>query len=217
MLKKGFTLIELLIVVAIIAILAAIAVPNFLEAQTRAKVSRISADMRSLRTGIESYYVDNNAYPETDFGETVLTNVGAGLLRITTPIAYMTTIPTSPFDEKAIGGAPRHSNTNGWVLWVNAKTLSAANGVTDVAPADGLDDSYNRDRSFYLAGNITGSTTLFQVRSSGEWMMKSVGPDNLDDINVLGQDARIYDPTNGTVSAGDIVIFSDTQGPARQR
>ena len=61
--KKAFTLIELLIVVAIIAILAAIAVPNFLEAQTRSKVSRAKTDMRSLATAIESYMVDNNTYP----------------------------------------------------------------------------------------------------------------------------------------------------------
>ena len=65
--KKGFTLIELLIVVAIIAILAAIAVPNFLEAQVRAKVSRAHSDMRSLATAIEAFRVDVNEYPLSCF------------------------------------------------------------------------------------------------------------------------------------------------------
>src|SRR6266545_3682317 len=53
--KYGFTLIELLIVVAIIAVLAAIAVPNFLEAQTRAKVSRCKADLKTIATAFEAY------------------------------------------------------------------------------------------------------------------------------------------------------------------
>ena len=60
---KAFTLIELLIVVAIIAILAAIAVPNFLEAQTRAKISRTVSDMRSIATAVEAYIIDNNNVP----------------------------------------------------------------------------------------------------------------------------------------------------------
>ena len=61
--QRAFTLIELLIVIAIIAILALIAVPNFLEAQTRAKVARVQADMRSIATTLEAYYVDHNVYP----------------------------------------------------------------------------------------------------------------------------------------------------------
>lgn len=60
--KRGFTLIELLIVVAIIAILAAIAVPNFLQAQTRSKVARTYTDMRTLATALEEYAVDYNRY-----------------------------------------------------------------------------------------------------------------------------------------------------------
>src|SRR5690606_400852 len=61
--KKGFTLIELLIVVAIIAILAAIAVPNFLEAQTRAKISRVVSDLRTINTGFETYRIDHGNIP----------------------------------------------------------------------------------------------------------------------------------------------------------
>jgi type II secretion system protein G len=61
--QKGFTLIELLIVVAIIGIIAAIAIPNLLNAIDRGKQKRTMADMRSIGTGIESYAVDNNVYP----------------------------------------------------------------------------------------------------------------------------------------------------------
>ena len=56
--KNGFTLIELLVVVAIISILASIALPNFLEAQTRSKVARVKADLRTLAGAIEMYITD---------------------------------------------------------------------------------------------------------------------------------------------------------------
>lgn len=61
--KKGFTLIELLIVVAIIGIIAAIAIPNLLNAIQRGRQKRTMADMRSIGTSVEAYAVDNNMYP----------------------------------------------------------------------------------------------------------------------------------------------------------
>ena len=61
--QTGFTLIELLIVVAIIGIIAAIAIPNLLNAIDRGKQKRSMADMRSIGTAVESYAVDNNFYP----------------------------------------------------------------------------------------------------------------------------------------------------------
>ena len=63
--SKGFTLIELLIVVAIIGIIAAIAVPSLLSAIQRSKQKRTMADMRSIGTALETYQIDYNKYPQT--------------------------------------------------------------------------------------------------------------------------------------------------------
>jgi type II secretion system protein G len=61
--RKGFTLIELLIVVAIIGIIVAIAIPNLLNAIQRAKQRRSMGDIRSIATAVEAYAVDFNRYP----------------------------------------------------------------------------------------------------------------------------------------------------------
>ena len=61
--QKGFTLIELLVVVAIIAILAAIAIPQFAAYRTRAYNSAAESDLRNMKTQLESVYVDNQQYP----------------------------------------------------------------------------------------------------------------------------------------------------------
>jgi general secretion pathway protein G len=83
--SKGFTLIELLIVVAIIGIIAAIAIPNLLNAIDRGKQKRTMADMRSIGTAVESYAVDNNVYPATTAIATLKTIVETG--------AYMKNMP----------------------------------------------------------------------------------------------------------------------------
>ena len=63
--KKGFTLIELLIVVVIIGILAAIAIPKFSATKTKAQKSAGIADLRNLATAQEAYFADNNKYAST--------------------------------------------------------------------------------------------------------------------------------------------------------
>ena len=71
--QKGFTLIELLIVVAIIGIIAAIAIPNLLNAINRGRQKRTMSDIRSIATAMEAYSVDFNFYPRVS--TTVVTQV----------------------------------------------------------------------------------------------------------------------------------------------
>lgn len=75
--KKGFTLIELLIVVVIIGILAAIAIPKFAGTKQKAYVAALKSDLKNLVLANESYFVDMNTY-----GDYAALN-GAGLFQET--------------------------------------------------------------------------------------------------------------------------------------
>lgn len=212
----AFTLIELLIVVAIIAILAAIAVPNFLEAQTRAKVSRAKADMRSIATALESYRVDGSTYP-TSFVEPPLApaynlsnfRYSWGAL-ITTPVAYMTSLPKDSFLGQA-GVGPEDLRT----LFDYRRTVEATTGEPRTNPPVGkLTLLGLADASYTGVGDIDGTN----LRPTG-WVIYSPGPDKFQNINshqlAAGGTARgfgdplglwtVYDSTNGTVSAGDVI------------
>lgn len=193
---SAFTLIELLIVVAIIAILAAIAVPNFLEAQTRAKISRVISDLRTISYGLDLYKLDNNKYPPspwapgpfngyyTSIGLAHPSNPNSNLFReLTTPIAYINTLPGTPFKGKDwIKGASghyqghAHESEPGWVVkqWLDVSNRELVPNW--------------RAKLYWLA----------DVGPNLQWDNKPRGDGSIQ---------CFYDASNGTISHGNIYRF----------
>lgn len=207
--KRGFTLIELLIVVAIIAILAAIAVPNFLEAQTRSRVARVQADQRTIAVAIESYYVDCSSYPAQASSFPSQASYGVNDIQscptaLTASCRYMPT-----FIHK------RDQNDNTYTLTTPMSYMTSF-------VADPFASSKGATYSYSVGGSYGQG-----------WIMWSYGPDmdeyqsGMSDIQIVqgavrGQPAvdtlyynpgvqttmllinATYDATNGTSSSGDV-------------
>lgn len=204
---KGFTLIELLIVIAIIAILAAIAIPNFLAAQVRAKVSHAKKGLQTVTTALESYYVDYNQYPPAYTAYTAESGPYAANnyqipFELTTPIAYLSSIPKDPFDRYdtpnpvALRCLRYRKPGLGWRLQPDGSKnpVTVSMYVPDTFPIDG-----------------PGRWYYDEFRSPVRWGMWSVGPDGDFESETGVQPCRAiswYDPTNGIISNGNIVRFS---------
>jgi len=184
---RAFTLIELLIVVAIIAILAAIAVPNFLEAQVRAKVVRVMGELRTYATAYEAYKVDQNRYPreyDIRYGDRLFHGeqvVGRNGWWITTPIAYVTNaFLVDPF-------VPHHLQ--------KFEQLYAYQNLHDRA----------ENRTLGRGPTFTSGFTDLAIPFYGDWRAGSYGPDMTFGVAGVANSAQmLYDPSNGTISPGQI-------------
>ena len=194
--ESAFTLIELLIVVAIIAILAAIAVPNFLEAQVRSKVSRVKSDFRSVIMACEAYRVDCNYYPNCFINGNIpwIQPPVLRLIPLTTPIAYMTSVPNIDILKK-MTGTPVDWQTD----------YEYYNYDNFIKYGSDADDGWNQA----LANTMN---------APGCWI-ESRGPSGLRWVErkwysgwTWDQAMCEYDPTNGTKSFGSIRRFSSGGG-----
>ena len=185
---KGFTLIELLIVVAIIGILAAIAVPNFLNAQIRAKTARVEADFKALSTALEMYKMDNNRYISR------LHNISwvRRFYPLTTPIAYI--------------------NNGNWPDPFASKNATAPDGevLNYVYESNGWPEFPDPE----LFTKLTNSPHPFlkDKANAYQYALISAGPDQDlqadSGANTYPQDVMfLYDSSNGTISNGDIIRF----------
>ena len=195
----GFTLIELLIVVAIIGILAAIAVPNFLNAQVRAKVARAESEMRSLQNALESFFIDNNSYMPMDSdrirsrrqykgleeGVIDVAHIAIGTrgdrrIYLTTPVSYISSVPFDPFR------------------------------------GDGKEDSYgygSNGQSYYIMRSYgPDSGAGLSGISNGEFDVREYTGARVNDTRRAGFRKGnfllvhlLYDSSNGTSSTGDLL------------
>ena len=204
--RRAFTLIELLIVVAI---LAAIAVPNFLEAQIRAKTSRARSDMRTLATALETYAVDYNKHPPalgaipggaglaqpnhvTNFYGT--SRVGPWRTvppQVTTPIAYISSVIQDVF-KIGVGCKTYYGDTDENKAQINGNALDGGFVYQNIKQyVDAPSTAYNNN----------------DITAYGYWRLMSLGP-NKTYANPGNGDPTlgwIYDPTNGTISTGFLI------------
>jgi len=142
--SKGFTLIELLIVVAIIGIIAAIAIPNLLNAIDRGKQKRTMADLRSIGTSVEEYAIDNNIYPtaatmaalepliEPIYIRTAPTTDGWKNLFVVSSSTTGYTVGSGGKDGGAltvVGGGGPTSNFNDAIIFINGQFVQWPEGT----------------------------------------------------------------------------------------
>lgn len=222
----GFTLIELLIVVAIIAILAGIAVPNFLEAQLRSKVSRARADMRSIATALESYHVDQNHYPvpADEHGELVAMKLAHAdgfetklSPLLTTPVAYLSSLPLEPFPSRQYG------SENQQYHYTTREYFRDLPGHRSPDEFDGfveetLGIKRNSSVKYYVLSHGP-DRDHDELHGHGEGGFGAEDEDDGDDEHEgeehehhVDDGGNLYNPIHGALSNGDIIYFGPGLG-----
>lgn len=213
--KLGISVMEMLICLALVAMLAAIAVPNFMLAQTSTNIAQAKQDLKSLKVGLEAYKVDVGAYPwqiglPTCLADGPYAGINQPTLeRLTTPVSYLG--GATPFYDPFV-----------------ATAIYSGNTFDTVAP---LTTSIRQQVYFYNARNLRDTSAWGQSMPHDVdpywYFLESAGPDlhrhwPFSALNGMETDTAanrisllltIYDSTNGSVSRGSIWdVGGDIQG-----
>ncbi len=206
--KKGFTLVELLIVIAIIIVVTAIAVPNLISANIKAKVKGIKSEMGSIAIALEDYRLDTGNYPiepgswQSGYDPDVIAKEGFAFDRHSRAIGLGKLIfPEGASDPVYLYRIPGDLfNNSGKEEW------------------NGTSGAHNNHYSYFTADASRQSSST----EAKYWALVSYGPDKDQDIdsytkawNAVDPNASnhntykdlVYNPDNGITSSGDIVII----------
>lgn len=203
---SSISYIEVMLVAVVVAALGLVALSRYRQADTLTDYATVISNFDSVRQALEAYKIDTGEFPETDMGMTYYAMGFRSLDRLTTPIAYLPTIPTSPFTESfATPSDAKIGSDHNTMLYIR-RIMYGGSGATD--------NNVTEDAKAYVYQSaIVPPMVVNAFVAASDWELKSVGPDGIDDRNEVapgyGSNARVYDPTNGTISRGDIVWFSN--------
>jgi prepilin-type N-terminal cleavage/methylation domain-containing protein len=204
--QRAFTLIELLFVVAVIAILAAIAVPNFLMAQTRSKISRTLSDMAALNAALRIYGAQYDAYPPNS--PKIVEQ-----LKVAEDQSASVEAPVFNNQPNRRGAHYQFLDSSGWDL---TRLTTPAAWISNALPMDVFKKSYKNlmqeeppNPLLYInLADLQKDARTCSTAAAWGFVIISYGPNqSLDLSGPPSEPLLIYDPTNGTVSDGDVVSY----------
>lgn len=178
LLRRGFTLVELLIVVIILAVLAAIVIPQFNSATTDTQEAALDANLAAMRNAIELYKAQHNAYPGAK-----VSNGGTGCTGTTG------TGTTANNAQAFIDQLTTYSNAAGQTCTVGSATYKYGPYVRKGIPNEPITQQGSTVAQIAVAG---AGTPIVPSAATGGWSYDAVSGQFVMNSNALGSDGRAY-------------------------